>query len=79
MLFMYRYIRTFAIAKTLPLAALALLAACHADRSAPAASAGPAVTAETLQVTAAPAPVYSTVPGTVVSKRRAEIASRLTG
>jgi len=61
------------------LAGVALLAAgCHADRALPAA-AGRSVEAETLLVTSAPAPVYATVPGTVVSKRRAEISSRLTG
>ena len=57
----------------------ALLAAgCHADRAAPVA-AGRSIEAETLTVTSAPTPVYATVPGTVVSKRRAEISSRLTG
>lgn len=56
----------------------AFLAGCHADRSPPQAG-GPAVSATTLVVTAAPAPVYATVPGTVVSRRRAEISSRLTG
>ena len=61
------------------LAAVVLLAGCHADRAGAPATAEHSVAAETLVVTAAPAPVYATVPGTVVSKRRAEIASRLTG
>ena len=60
-------------------ATVLLVAGCHADRATPAAAAGRSVEAETLLVTSAPAPVYATVPGTVVSKRRAEIASRLTG
>ena len=63
----------------LAVAALLSLAACHADRTAPAATAGRGIAAEVLAVTAAPAPVYATVPGTVVSRRRAEISSRLTG
>lgn len=63
----------------LAFAALLSLAACHADRAAPAATADRGIAAEVLAVTAAPAPVYATVPGTVVSRRRAEISSRLTG
>lgn len=58
--------------------AAAFLAGCHADRN-PTQAGGAPVAATTLVVTAAPAPVYATVPGTVVSRRRAEISSRLTG
>ncbi|HEX2667117.1 MAG TPA: efflux RND transporter periplasmic adaptor subunit [Gammaproteobacteria bacterium] len=58
--------------------AAGILAACHADRSEEAVAA-PAVPAEVITVAAEPATVYATVPGTVVSKRHAEIASRLTG
>lgn len=57
---------------------VALLAGCHANRE-PSAVGGAAITAATLVVTAAPEPVYATIPGTVISKRRAEISSRLTG
>ncbi|HEX7966476.1 MAG TPA: efflux RND transporter periplasmic adaptor subunit [Gammaproteobacteria bacterium] len=55
-----------------------LVAGCHADRSEEEAAA-PAVTAEVITVAAESATAYATVPGTVVSKRHAEIASRLTG
>lgn len=64
----------------LPAFALAaLLAACHADRSGTAAPEAVPVQAATLEVQADTATAYAVVPGTLVSKRRAEIASRLTG
>jgi len=58
---------------------LLLTAGCHSDRDQVGAEAGPAVNAAVMVVRAAPAPIYATVPGNVVSTRRAEIASRLTG
>ena len=59
--------------------ALLLAAGCHADRSADETDLGPALAVPTLTVSAETAPVYAAVPGSVVSKRHAEIASRLTG
>lgn len=59
--------------------AVVFLAGCHSDRQAPQQVAGPAVPAATLVVTVAATPIYATVPGTVVSRRRAEVSSRLTG
>lgn len=56
-----------------------LTAGCHADRAVEGGDAGPGVAAAILTVTAEPAQVYAVVPGSVVSKRRAEIASRLSG
>lgn len=59
------------------LMAAAMLAACHSEGGPVAAS--PGVHAATMIVKAQPGPVYATVPGTVVSLKRAEISSRLTG
>ena len=56
-----------------------LTAGCHADRAVDDSDMEPGVAAATLTVTAAPAQVYAVVPGSVISKRHAEIASRLTG
>lgn len=53
-------------------------AGCHADRGT-AADDAPAVPAEMLTVQEQPTPAYAVVPGTVISMRHAEIASRLTG
>ena len=60
------------------LVALVFLVGCHEDHVPRQVDDLPLV-AVTMIVTAVPAPVYATVPGTVVSKRRAEISSRLTG
>jgi RND family efflux transporter MFP subunit len=59
------------------LMAAAMLAACHSDGGPVAAS--PGVHTATMIVKEQPGPVYATVPGTVVSLKRAEISSRLTG
>ena len=61
------------------LGALLFAAGCHTDRSADEADAAPPQHAEVMTVEAGEVPVYAVVPGNVVSKRHAEIASRLTG
>lgn len=63
----------------LPWAILPLVAACHTNRSAPVVDTGTPLATATMVVKAEPAPVYATVPGIIVSKRHAQIASRLTG
>ena len=65
----------------LPGLILALLSAagCHSGRDQTQADTEPAVRSALITVQAVQAPVYASVPGSVVSKRRAEIASRLTG
>ena len=60
-------------------AGAALLSACHSGRETAAAGEEPEVQAATLTVQAEPTTLYASVPGSVVSKRHAEIASRLTG
>jgi len=54
-------------------------AGCHRDSAQLDMAGGPALHTATLAVTAQPATVYATIPGSVVSRRRAEIASRLSG
>lgn len=56
-----------------------LTAACHSGRLQSGADEGPVVESQTISVRPVSAPVYALVPGSVVSKRHAEIASRLTG
>ncbi|MGE5624042.1 MAG: efflux RND transporter periplasmic adaptor subunit [Bacillota bacterium] len=60
-------------------AAALFMAGCHADRGTASDDAGPGIAAQTLTVQERPAQAYAVVPGTVVSLRRAEIASRLMG
>lgn len=63
----------------LALATGVLLGACHGERMHGKLDKVSALDIETLVVRAVPAPVYATVPGTVISLKRAEISSRLTG
>ena len=71
--------RTFVLLAVLS-AALVSLDACRSDHAGgPAAADTKAINVPTMVVKAAPAPVYATLPGTIVSLKRAEISSRLTG
>ncbi len=56
-----------------------LLAACHGERTDGKLDKSAALDTATLVVKSQLAPVYATVPGTIISLKRAEISSRLTG
>ena len=55
------------------------LSACHSESAGGPVNNAKAIETPTMVVAAAPAPVYATLPGTIVSLKRAEISSRLTG
>ncbi|HET7649389.1 MAG TPA: efflux RND transporter periplasmic adaptor subunit [Gammaproteobacteria bacterium] len=59
--------------------AMTTLAACHNEGAGGPIEQSAGVHAVTLVVKAQPGPAYATIPGTVVSLKRAEISSRLTG
>lgn len=68
----------FRVGGAVALAGAMLAAGCHSDRGVQDAAVSP-VAAELITVQAESGTTYATVPGTVVSKRHAEIASRLSG
>ncbi|HEX6549365.1 MAG TPA: efflux RND transporter periplasmic adaptor subunit [Gammaproteobacteria bacterium] len=71
--------RSHAMRGVIAVLAALTLAACHNEGAGGPVDADAGIHTATLVVKSQPGPVYATVPGTVVSLKRAEISSRLTG